>query len=122
MDGFVRGNFTPTSPAERPCHEEPYFLPRPERSKHLKKRYEFRTKSDTHSDVHTRDGYTSDVYFRPKSRGERSVRVGKSVRYRRRFLPARVVAGPLEERAAVVLQWSMDAVHIDKEEAAVVFR
>ncbi|KOB78680.1 Endonuclease-reverse transcriptase [Operophtera brumata] len=140
VEGFVRGNFTPTSPSERPCHEEPYFLPkhRPERSKHLKKHNEFRTKSDSVSrnNVYTNsdsmyinsDGvYTNSdsVYFRPKnlkSRGERSLRVGKSVRFRRRFLPARVVAGPLEERSAVVLQWAMDDVHLDKEEASVVFR
>lgn len=68
---------------------------------------------------------SDSVYFRPKnvkSREERSLRVEKSVRFRRRFLPARVVAGPLEERSAVELQWFMDAVHLDKEEASVVFR
>lgn len=148
VDGFPRGNFTPTSPAERPCLDEPYFQPkrRPERSKYLN-HYEFRTKSDvvypkTYSDEFSDSVYSDsdsrfgdsrfgdsrfgdsrfgDVYFRPKRvRSERSVRVGKSVRFRRRFLPTKVVSGPLEDRSDVVLQWTLDAVH--KEEASVVFR
>lgn len=69
------------------------------------------------------DGY----YFRPKFRSfreERSVfrRTAKSLRYRRRFTPGRIVSGPLEDRRTVVLQWSIsDAVHVE-EDASVVFR
>ncbi|XP_037294856.1 uncharacterized protein LOC115449543 [Manduca sexta] len=121
VNNFIRGNFTPTSLAERPCREDaplPYFLPkhRPERSKHFKK----------HSDYRTFDGFRSEssYYFKPKYRSfrdERSVR--RSVRYRRRYLPARMVSGPLEGRPGVTLQWSLtDAVHLDSEETSVVFR
>lgn len=120
MDSLVRGNFTPTDLADRPCREDPYFLPkrRPERSRKKNHKYhekefriddEYRTKSESYS-----------VYFRPKARrGERSA----LRRFRRRFLPARVVTGPLAGRAAVALHWAMaDAVHLDADETTVVFR
>lgn len=129
MDNFIRGNFTPTTFTERPCRDEalPYFLPkhtRPERSKHVKK---FKKYGDSYRIYDNLD--VDGFYFRPKhrrfSRDERSVyrRFAKSLRMRRRFLPARVVSGPLASRTAVLLQWSLsDGVHLDSDATSVVFR
>lgn len=128
VDNFIRGNFTPTTFTERPCRDEalPYFLPkhtRTERSKHIKKSKRYGDSFRIYdSEV---DGY----YFRPKyrsySRDERSAyrRFAKSLRMRRRFLPAKVVSGPLASRSAVLLQWAFnDGVHLDSEATSVVFR
>lgn len=117
VNNFIRGNFTPTSNAERPCNEDqpiPYFLPK-HRSKLIP------------SDFRTLTVDSSSVYFKPKYRslrGERSAfRRPKSLRYRSRFLPSRVVAGPLEARSSVMLHWSLtDAVHMESGESSVVFR
>lgn len=103
---------------------------RSERSKHVKKSKKYgdtyRTFEDYSLNINSHsDGY----YFRPKyrsySRDERSVyrRIAKSLRMRRRYLPARVVSGPLGGRTAVLLQWSLnDAVHLDSQGTSVVFR
>ncbi|CAG9794074.1 unnamed protein product [Diatraea saccharalis] len=106
VGNFVRGNFTPTSFEDRPCRDDqPYFVRRSERSKSYRFDDKLRTRKSER-------GY----YFRPRyrlGRGARSVFKLKS-RYRRRFLPARVVSGPLGDRNNLVLQWSLtDAVHVD---------
>lgn len=168
VGSFIRGNFTPTSNAERLCHDEqtlPYFIPkhnRAVRSKHKRTKFES-DRSDFESDyskfesdrskfksdyakfesdgskfesdrskfesdylTFDRTGGFDGYYFRPKFRNfreERSVyRTAKSLRYRRRFSPGRIVSGSLEDRRTVLLQWSIsDAVHIE-EDANVVFR
>ncbi|PZC73055.1 hypothetical protein B5X24_HaOG210143 [Helicoverpa armigera] len=135
VDNFIRGNFTPTSYSERPCRDEtlPYFLPkhmRTERSKHVKKSKKYGVPYRTFEDysIKSVDSLSDGYYFRPKYRSyrdERSVyrRFAKSLRMRRRYLPARVVSGPLASRPAVLLQWSLnDAVHLDSEGTSVVFR
>lgn len=154
VGSFIRGNFTPTSYAERLCHDEqtlPYFIPkhnRAVRSKHKHTKFESdrlrfesdypKFESDRSKFENDRSNYESDYltfdrtggfdgyYFRPKFRSfraERSVyRTAKSLRYRRRFSPGKIVSGSLEDRRTVLLQWSIsDAVHVE-DDANVVFR
>lgn len=136
VNNFIIGNFTPTTFAERPCRDDslPYFLPkhrRSERSKHMKKTKRYGDTYRTFGDYSLKsvDSLSDGYYFRPKyrsySRDERSVyrRIAKSLRMRRRYLPAKVVSGPLASRTSVLLQWSLnDAVHLDSEGTSVVFR
>ncbi|CAH2215982.1 jg27670 [Pararge aegeria aegeria] len=117
----IRGNFTPTSFSERPCRDIeplPFFIPKHERvQKHKASWHDedyssvFRTNSDF-------DGY----YFRPKFRArlERSVfKFGKRYRY----VPAKIVRGPLDGRTAVLLRWSLtDTSRLESEGTSVVFR
>ncbi|KAL4705984.1 hypothetical protein ACJJTC_004963 [Scirpophaga incertulas] len=101
VESFIRGNFTPTSLEERPCRDQPYFIRRSARSKRL------------------RSGY----YFKPRYRFMRGPRAVKANRLRRRYLPARVISGPLRDRSNVVLQWALtDALHLDGDETTVIFR
>ncbi|CAF4926780.1 unnamed protein product [Pieris macdunnoughi] len=95
----IKGNFTPTSFSEKACLAPPYFIP----------------KRNTRAHMWSSEFRTNSVYFKPR-------RV-RSIRKRfHRFLPALVVSGPLEGRSGVALKWSIDAVHLDKEETSVVFR
>ncbi|CAH4032974.1 unnamed protein product [Pieris brassicae] len=95
----IKGNFTPTSFSEKACLAPPYFIPKRNTRAHMWSS-EFRTKS---------------VYFKPR-------RVRSIHKRFHRFLPALVVSGPLEGRSGVALKWSIDTVHLDKEETSVVFR
>ncbi|XP_063382139.1 uncharacterized protein LOC134668629 [Cydia fagiglandana] len=110
---FVRGNFTPTSPLERSCPDDaPHFVPKHKHKRRFNSKFE-RGTSDGRFETSESDKWSS-VYFRP--------RVVKSVRYRRRFVPARVVSGPLGGRGEVLLTWSVSEAERLGEDDSVVFR
>lgn len=126
INNYMKGNFTPVSNAERPCYEQeskPYFVlkhSRTERSKRLKNKNNYR---------YNRRGLTSKYYFRQKltNRGERSIGIArfrgkKSLRYRRLFMPTRILSGPLKNRKTVVMKWTVsETTHIESN-ANVIFR
>ncbi|KAG7295880.1 hypothetical protein JYU34_020964 [Plutella xylostella] len=152
VDSYIRGNFTPTDFAERPCRDQdqPHFVPKHARPQKRNKNQPWPPREESHSKFKSDSSkYSSDYrtdydyrtggvdsdyseltgyYFRPRVSGKRSVRASgrvrsrKSLRMRRIFSPARIVSGVLGDRTRVVLLWSVSDSLHVEAEATVVFR